>query len=281
VIKDYLVLAKMRLSIFTSLSGLFGFALSQKEANFWQYLLMFFAGFLVSASAGTLNQVIEKETDALMNRTAARPIPAGRISKRNAYIYAFACLIVGLAIFIYRFNHNAALLSLLSWGLYVFAYTPLKKAGLIAVFVGAIPGAFPPMIGWLAGTNTYGWKPGILFAIQFIWQFPHFWAVAWIAHDDYKKAGFKLLPGNGEQDFKTAIQTMIYTLLLIPLSWMPYYLGMTGINSAFVATLASVLFLCQTLYLVAKTNRKAALQLMFGSFLYLPIVQIAYLFDKT
>jgi heme o synthase len=176
-------------------------------------------------------------------------------------------------------NFNTALLSFISLLLYAFAYTPLKTKSQIAVFVGAIPGALPPMIGWLAATNEFGWQPGILFAIQFVWQFPHFWAIAWVLDEDYKRAGIRLLPGSG-QDIRTAFQIMIYTLFLIPLGFIPYFLGMTGIVSAFVALACGVLFLAQTFYLMKECSRKAALQIMFGSFLYLPIVQIAFVLDK-
>ncbi|MBC7488470.1 MAG: protoheme IX farnesyltransferase, partial [Cytophagaceae bacterium] len=164
--------------------------------------------------------------------------------------------------------------------LYAFAYTPLKTKSPIAVFVGAIPGALPPMIGWVAATGHYGWEPGILFAIQFFWQFPHFWAIAWVLDEDYKKAGIKLLPSAGGRDMKTAFNIMIYTLLLIPLGFMPYLMGMTGINSALIAMVAGILFLAQTFYLMREGTNKAAKLIMFGSFLYLPVVQIAYLLDK-
>ena len=137
------------------------------------------------------------------------------------------------------------------------------------------------MIGWLAVTNQYGLEPGILFAIQFVWQFPHFWAIAWVLDEDYQKAGIKLLPGNGAQDLRTAFNIMIYTLMLIPLGFVPYFLGMTGITSAIVALICGVLFLIQTLYLMRECSRKAALMIMFGSFIYLPIVQIAFVLDKV
>ncbi|MFA7471801.1 MAG: protoheme IX farnesyltransferase, partial [Spirosomataceae bacterium] len=158
---------------------------------------------------------------------------------------------------------------------------PLKRVGSVAVLVGAFPGAFPPMIGWIAATNQFGLEPGILFAIQFFWQFPHFWAIAWVADEDYKRAGYRLLPSEGGKDLNTAFQIMINALFLIPVGWLPYKLGMTGINSAFIATIFGILFLAQTFHLMRKCNDKTALQLMFGSFLYLPIVQIAFLLDKV
>ena len=171
-------------------------------------------------------------------------------------------------------------MGVISFFLYGFVYTPLKRVGPISVFAGAIPGAFPPMIGWVAATNHFGLEPGILFAIQFFWQFPHFWAIAWVADEDYQKAGFKMLPNNGHKDLRTAITIMIYTIFLVPCGFVPYLLHMTGINSAMVAVLCGVLFLSQTFYLMSKPTDRAALMMMFGSFIYLPIVQIAYLMDK-
>jgi len=215
-----------------------------------------------------------------MKRTQNRPLPSGRITPQEASVLAIVLFVFATFIFLYFFNLRACALVILSTILYGFVYTPLKKVGPVAVFVGAIPGAFPPMIGWIAATNQFGLEPGILFAIQFFWQFPHFWAIAWVLDDDYKKAGFRLLPSKGGKDLNTAIQMMIYTLFLLPVGWLPYELGMTGINSALVAMLFGVLFLTQTFHLMRKCTDKTALQLMFGSFAYLPIVQIAYLLDK-
>jgi protoheme IX farnesyltransferase len=164
--------------------------------------------------------------------------------------------------------------------LYSFVYTPLKRVGPIAVLVGAIPGALPPLLGWTAATGFISHEAMIIFGIQFIWQFPHFWAIAWVADEDYKKAGFKLLPSGGEKDLNTAIQIMIYTLFLIPMGLLPATFGITGINSAIAVTICGVLFLAQTFSLMKSGDRKSALKIMFGSFIYLPVVQIAYLLDK-
>ena len=164
--------------------------------------------------------------------------------------------------------------------MYSFVYTPLKRVGPIAVFVGAIPGALPPLIGWVAATGSISIEALIIFGIQFIWPFPHFWAIAWVADEDYKKAGFKLLPFAGEKDLRTAINIMIYTLFLLPLGLLPAYVGITGINSAFVVTICGVLFLSQTFSLMKDYSRKSALKIMFGSFIYLPVVQISFLLDK-
>ena len=178
-------------------------------------------------------------------------------------------------------NELTFILSVISFILYSFVYTPLKRVGPIAVFVGAIPGALPPLLGWVAFTGTISYEALIIFGIQFIWQFPHFWAIAWLADEDYKKAGFKLLPGKGEKDFKTAVNIMIYTLFLLPFGLLPAKFGLTGINSAIIATVCGVLFLTQTFKLMRDNSRAAALRIMYSSFLYLPIVQIAYLMDKV
>jgi len=171
--------------------------------------------------------------------------------------------------------------------LYSFVYTPLKRVGPIAVFVGAIPGALPPLLGWVAATGYVGYEALVIFGIQFIWQFPHFWAIAWVSHDDYSKAGFKLLPAAGKQDLHTAIQIMVYTLFLLPMGLLPAKFGLTGINSALVVTICGVLFLTQTLMLMrdcileGDKARKSALKIMFGSFIYLPVAQIAFILDKV
>jgi protoheme IX farnesyltransferase len=156
----------------------------------------------------------------------------------------------------------------------------LKRVGPIAVFVGAIPGALPPLLGWTAATGAITHEALIIFGIQFIWQFPHFWAIAWVADDDYKNAGFKLLPGGGKKDLNTAINIMVYTLFLLPLGLLPTYFELTGIVSGVIATVCGSLFLAQTFSLMKDNSRKSALRIMFGSFIYLPIVQISYLLDK-
>jgi protoheme IX farnesyltransferase len=178
------------------------------------------------------------------------------------------------------FSWKSAVLGLLSYFLYGYVYTPLKRVGPISVFVGAFPGAFPPMIGWVAATGHFGWEPGILFAIQFFWQFPHFWAIAWVGDADYKRAGFKMLPNDGKKDIQTAFTMMIYTLFLVPLGFIPYLLNMAGITSAIITVVAGILFLCQTFYLMMRPTDKAAKWMMFGSFLYLIIIQIALIIDK-
>ena len=279
-LKAFYELTKFRLSSTVVFSGAFGYILASDKVDWVKLVLFCIAAFSTTAAANIINQIIERDFDKLMKRTANRPLPSGRITVDQAIIWAIFLGLVSMAIFVFVFNLSTGLISLLSLVLYGFVYTPLKRVGPIAVFVGAFPGAFPPMIGWVAATNHFGLEPGILFAIQFFWQFPHFWAIAWVLDEDYKRAGFKLLPANGLKDVNTTLQIMIYTVFLLPIGWLPYELGMTGINSAFVATVFGVLFLAQTFHLMRTCTDKTAKQLMFGSFIYLPIVQIAFLLDK-
>ncbi|TAG20872.1 MAG: protoheme IX farnesyltransferase [Cytophagia bacterium] len=278
--RAYFDLLKFRLSATVAFSAVFGYSLGVDKVIWSNLVMMLLASLTITGAANIINQLIEKDLDKLMKRTKDRPLPSGRLTSQEAIGFGLALFVAGILIFTFFFNLRSCALAVLSLILYGFVYTPLKRVGPIAVFVGALPGAFPPMIGWVAATNHFGLEPGILFAIQFFWQFPHFWAIAWVLDEDYGKAGFKLLPAKGEKDINTAFQIIIYTICLLPVSWLPYYLGMTGINSAFVATVFGVLFLIQTFHLMRKCTDKAALQLMFGSFVYLPVVQIAFLLDK-
>ena len=280
-LKAYYALMKPRLSFLVTFSSGFGYILAANGQIDWLSFAAFcLGGFLISGASVTINQIKEIEFDKIMKRTAERPLPTNRINVREANFFTLFTLISGLAIMYVYTNPLAVMISLVSTILYSYVYTPLKRVGPIAVFVGAIPGALPPLIGWAAVTGTVTFEALIIFGIQFIWQFPHFWAIAWVSDEDYKKAGFKLLPGGGRKDLNTAINIMTYTLFLLPLGLFPAYLGITGITSAVIATICGVLFLSQTFMLMKDNSRKSALRLMFGSFLYLPIVQIAYLFDK-
>lgn len=280
--KAYGELLKTRLSLLVSFSSAFGYTLAMGGRVDWMQLAMLFlGGFLISGASCTINQVIEKDLDKVMKRTASRPLPTDRLTKKEAIWFAVIVAIIGLTIMVQWTNPLTVMLSSISMVLYSFVYTPLKRVGPIAVFVGAIPGALPPLLGWTAATGMISHEALIIFGIQFIWQFPHFWAIAWVADEDYKKAGFKLLPVKGEKDLKTAFQIMTYTLFLIPLGLLPTYFGLTGFNSAVVATVCGVLFLASTIKLMKDQSRKSALQIMFGSFLYLPIVQIAFLLDMV
>lgn len=280
-LRAYFDLTKFRLSMTVVFSAAFGYSLASETTDWKKLMLFAIASFATTAAANIINQLSEIKYDKLMKRTQNRPLPSERLTAQEAITFAIILALFASFILFTYFNAKAALLAILSLLLYGFVYTPLKRVGPIAVLVGALPGAFPPMIGWVAATGHFGLEPGILFAIQFFWQFPHFWAIAWVLDEDYTVAGFKLLPSKGGKDLNSAIQIMIYTLFLLPLCWVPYYLGMTGINSAFFAMVMGILFLAQTFHLMKQVNRKAALQLMFGSFIYLPFVQIAYLLDKV
>ncbi len=279
--RGYFELLKFRLSATVAFSGAIGFMLASRQPVDWGQLFIFtIAGFMVTGASNILNQIIEIDLDKLMRRTANRPLPSGRVSVIEAAGFASILCFTGLYLLFNYINVLAALLTFLSLVLYAFVYTPLKRVGPIAVFVGAFPGALPPLIGWAAAANTIGTEAFTLFAIQFIWQFPHFWAIAWVLDEDYKRAGFKLLPSRGGKNLNTAFQIMIYTLFLLPLGVLPAKFGITGFNAAFTAVVCGSLFLMQTFYLMKECSQKAALQMMFGSFLYLPIVQIAFLLDK-
>ena len=279
--KAYWELLKFRLSFLVAFSCVFGFVLASTMVNWITLIMLFLGGFLLSGAAVTINQIIERDLDKLMIRTMKRPLPTYRITVNEAATVAGVCFLAGVFILSDYTNPLTTLLSVGSLMLYSFVYTPLKRVGPIAVFVGAIPGALPPLLGWTAATGAISYEALIIFGIQFIWQFPHFWAIAWVADDDYKKAGFKLLPSGGKKDLNTAIQIMIYTMFLIPLGLLPATFGITGINSAIVATVCGVMFFALTFSLMKSGDRKSALKIMFASFLYLPIVQIAYLLDKV
>ncbi len=278
--RAFIELLKIRLSLLVAFSCAFGYALATKGNVNWEVLVMLtVGGFLLSGASVSINQIIEKDLDKIMSRTKNRPLPTERLNVTEAIIFILIILLISVMILWIYTNPLTVVLSLVSMLLYSFVYTPLKRVGPVAVFVGAIPGALPPLLGWVAATGAISYEALIIFGIQFIWQFPHFWAIAWVADEDYKKAGFKLLPSGGGKDLNTAIQIMIYTLFLIPLGLLPAKFGITGLDSAIVATLCGVAFLAQTFSLMKTGSRQSALRIMFGSFLYLPIVQIAYLMD--
>lgn len=280
-LKSYYELIKFRLSFLVAFSSGFGYILGSHGMLDWGKFIAFcLGGFLVSGGAITINQILEKEYDKVMKRTMGRPLPTNRVSKLEATIFAVVLLFHGFLMLFITTNILTVLISVFSMLMYCFVYTPLKRVGPIAVFVGAIPGALPPLLGWVGATGHISYEALIIFGIQFIWQFPHFWAIAWLADEDYRKAGFKLLPAKGKKDMRTAINIMIYTLFLLPLGLLPAWFGVAGINSAIIATVCGVLFLAQTFSLMRDNSRKSALRIMYGSFLYLPIVQIAYLVDK-
>lgn len=279
-IRLFFELIKFRLSFLVTFSAVFGFLLSSNYINYFSLFILIISGFFITGSSVINNQIIEKDSDKLMNRTKNRPLPTNKISSRNALFISLALSITGLILMVLFLNKLTAILSFLSLFIYTFLYTPLKKVGPIAVFVGAIPGALPPLIGWAASTNDISLEALIIFSIQFIWQFPHFWAIAWVSDDDYKRAGFKLLPNNGKKNFSNAVNIMTYTMFLIPLGLLPTIFGITGLTSGVVAVVCAILFLIQTLRLIKDYSKASALRIMFGSFIYLPVVQLTYIIDK-
>jgi heme o synthase len=290
-LKDYLQLTKPSLNIMVVFSSVICYLLAPKVVEYdWLMIVLLFAGgFLVTGSANAINMAVEKDTDAIMKRTAKRPVASGRMKASEAWTFAVVTGIIGVGILAYFFNWLSAGLALFSLFLYAFIYTPLKKVNAIAVLIGAFPGALPCLIGWAAGNDAIfesenGWKDyggWILFAIQFLWQFPHFWAIAWIAHKDYSGAGFKLLPADKGPTKFTALQTIIYALLLIPVCVLPYVVNLTGSASLVVVMLANVFLVVQCIRLYVQMDAKAARRVMFSSYIYLPIVLLAYLSDKV
>ncbi len=279
-LKTLVELTKFRLSSLVSFSAIFGYILAADKIDIVSLIVLAVSGYMVTGSSVINNQILEVEYDKKMDRTKNRPIPTNRISSFNALIVSFVLMTLGLLLMSLYLNYLTAFISLISLLIYTFIYTPLKRVGPIAVFVGAIPGALPPLIGWVAFSNMISLEAFIIFSIQFIWQFPHFWAIAWLCDEDYKKVGFKLLPNRGKKNLNTALNIMTYTLFLIPLGLLPTIFGITGIISGTIAVVCAILFLIQTFKLIKDYSRKSALKIMFGSFIYLPIVQISYILDK-
>ena len=290
-VKDYLQLVKLSLSIMVVFSSVISFLLTQGSENYvdiWKMIFLLFAGgMLVTGSANAINQVVEKDTDALMKRTANRPIASGRMSATEGWIFAIVTGAAGVFILGNYFNWLAAGLAAFSLFLYAFIYTPLKKVNSIAVLVGAVPGALPCLIGWAAGDNNLSIGGWVLFAFQFFWQFPHFWAIAWVAHKDYSTAGFKLLPADKGPTKFTALQTIMYSLLLIPVTLAPYFTGMCsyndtqGVISLVLIGLANLFMIGRCVTLYKKMDVASARQVMFGSYMYLPVVMLAMLLSKA
>ena len=281
-LKDYLQLVKPSLSIMVVFSSVVSYLLAPNVVDYdWQMILLLFAGgMLVTGSANAINQVVEKDTDALMKRTAKRPIAAGRMSIEEGWAFAIICGVAGVLILGYFFNWLSAGLAAFSLFLYAFIYTPLKKINAVAVLIGAFPGAMPCLIGWAAGADELSIGGWVLFAMQFLWQFPHFWAIAWVAHKDYSNAGFKLLPSEQGPTKYTALQTIVYSLLMIPVGMVPYYIGMSGLTSLVIVLLANLFLVMQCIRLYRSMDVKAARRVMFSSYIYLPIVLLALLGDK-
>lgn len=281
-VKDYFQLIKFTLSFMVVFSSVVCYLLAPGIIfNLSSVLLLFLAGMLITGSANAINQTVERDTDSLMKRTAGRPVAAGRMSANEAWAFAIFTGIAGVILMWLRFNFLSAMLGLFSLILYAFIYTPLKKINSISVLVGAFPGALPCLIGWVAGTGMLSAGGWILFGIQFLWQFPHFWAIAWVAHKDYEKAGFKLLPGKGGPTKFTALQSIIYSMLMIPMGMLPFYFHISGILSMWILLSCNLVMVYLSVMLFRQMNVQAARRVMFGSYFYLMIVFLSLLFDKV
>lgn len=254
--------------------------------NWTNWLMLIVGGFLVTGAANCFNEIIEVDLDKLMTRTKERPMAAGRMATGQGLVLGLIMGIAGTWL-LGKLNLETGLIAVFSILLYAFAYTPLKRKSPIAVFVGAIPGALPPLIGYIAaigGQSEIGYVPVdyqiaiILFLIQFVWQFPHFWAIAWVLDDDYKKAGFRLLPTKNK-DKISAVFTFVSTLVLIPVSLLPTFYGFGGYYIAGVSLLAGLIFAWFAYQLMVKMDLASARKVMFCSFFYIPLVQLILLFD--
>ena len=280
--KDFFEITKSRLSISVVFSSITGYLLATEMVDTLHILYLFLGGFCMVGASNTLNQVIERDYDAVMKRTQNRPIPKGRMSIPSALIISILMIIVGFFL-LNKLNLKTAFFSFFSILIYVSIYTPLKTITPLSVFVGAFPGAIPFMLGWVSVTNKFGIEPGILFMLQFFWQFPHFWAISWVMHEDYQKAGFKMLP-TGRKDRKTAFQITFYTLWMIFISLIPYthYSGSLSLteNSAVLILILGIIMLYFSIDLMVKKSNKAASKLIIVSIFYLSLVQLVFIFDK-
>ena len=282
---EFIKLLKLRLSASVIFSALAGYLLAIDQSNPHNLLILIkllIGGFGVVACANGLNQVFEVDTDALMDRTKNRPLPKKTITLTVALIFSLFLGIFGLGV-LFLINLKCVLYSLVSLLIYVLGYTPMKSSGPFAGFIGAIPGAMPIMLGWLALRDEFGWEPGIFFAIQFIWQFPHFWSIAWIRFDDYKKAGINLLPSR-RKDHKTVFQMCFYTFLLIPLTIIPFIykesLNNLSLTGSILVFLMGIWFFIISLGFLRKRSDLYAKKMMIFSVIYLPTVQLIYILDN-
>lgn len=279
---DYSQLLKLRLTLTVVFSAAMGFILAPAEATDWAQLgLLVLGGTMVVGAANGINQVIERNYDKMMLRTANRPVATNRMSVNEAVIFSFITGLGGVFLLGYYFNDVTGYLALFSLISYAFIYTPLKRVSPIAVLVGAFPGAVAPMLGWTAVTGSIDAGAIALFAVQFFWQFPHFWALAWVLDDDYRRAGFYLLPSFEGRGKKSAFQVLIWTTVLIPAVLLPMQIGIVGITSTIIAVAASVAMVWLAVRLYKDCSMQNARRLMFGAFIYLPLVLLAYVFDKV
>ena len=277
-----LELTKYRLSLSVLFSSLAGYLIAMDYFSVETFLLLLIGGFFLVGASNGFNQIIEKERDAIMDRTKNRPLPLGKISPKFAFIICLIMIFSGIVL-LYLINFRTAFFGLISALIYILIYTPLKTRTPLCVFFGAIPGAIPFMLGWVAATNKFGIEPGVLFMIQFFWQFPHFWAIGWLSDDDYKKAGFKMLP-TGKKDKSTAFQIVFYTIWTILVSLIPLsgFSGLLTISyiSGLLIFLAGIYMLSKSINLMLHMNNLNASKLKLASIFYLTFIQIIFVLDK-
>ena len=277
-----LILIKYRLSLSVVLSSVCSYLIAFDIFSLITFSLLVIGGFFVVGASNGFNQVIERRRDALMIRTSSRPIPSGVMTVNKALVICVTLGILGLSM-LYLINFRTALFGLVSMIIYLGLYTPLKTLTPLSVFFGAIPGAIPFMLGWVAVTNKFSIETGILFMIQFFWQFPHFWAIGWVSHDDYKNAGFKMLP-SGKRDNATAFQIVFYSIWMIIVSSLPYFnfTGKLSIGtySLILILISGLLMLYQALKLMRYKDKQNAIRLMYASIFYLSFIQIIFVIDK-
>jgi protoheme IX farnesyltransferase len=277
-IKDYSLLIKFRLSFSVVISAFTAYLLAGGE-SILDLLLLSVGGMLITGASNAYNQVYERELDKLMSRTQDRPLARGAMKVPEALIIAISMTVLG-GLMLFKINYLAGILGIFSMFIYVFMYTPMKRISAWSVFVGAIPGAIPPMIGVVAVTGHFNMMAGILFLVQFIWQFPHFWALAWMLHDDYAKAGFSLLPSKGGKDKLSSFLILAYSLIMIPVILLPWAFGWTGMISLISGSLLGMLFYLVAYQFYRKPSDVLAKKLMLASVILLPVMQIIYVLDK-
>ena len=280
--KILISLTKARLALSVVFSSIAGYFLAVDVVDFNELILLVVGGYSIVGASNSFNQIIEKDKDVLMDRTKNRPLPAKQITTQNAFWISVFLTLIGL-LCLYFINYKTAFFAAISVFLYTCVYTPLKPITPLSVFVGAIPGAIPFMLGWVAATGSFGIEPGTLFMIQFFWQFPHFWALGWMLDDDYKKAGFIMLP-TGNRDKSTALQIILYIIWMMIISVFPYT-GLTGnLTLSFGSTIAilmlGIIMLVLAINLYNKMDISSARKLFYSSILYLTLIQIIYLIDK-
>lgn len=279
-LKDYGQLLKLRLASLVVFSAVVSYLMASENPDWVTAVLLTLGGFLVTGASNSFNQIIEKDLDRKMARTENRPMPNSRLSHTEALFFSTIIGAIGIFILWYFMNPLSGILGLAALVSYVGIYTPLKRITPFAVFVGAFPGAIPPMLGWVAVSGEMSIQALIVFAIQFMWQFPHFWALAWILDDDYKKAGFHMLPAADGRSKTSALQVMVYTAGLIPIGILPYVFLMAGPVSAVITTICGIYFMAKAIKLHKTLEIADARKLLYASFVYLPVVQLALLFDK-